>query len=112
MRQRRRSVGRPRVPRALDRSGRPRRPLHEVGREREIRVIHRYGAGPLHLLAHLAGLAIAAYALAQLLGENNWVNFLAWFIGAALLHDLVLLPIYTALDRLAHGGIHAKRRRR
>jgi hypothetical protein len=75
-------------------------------------VIHRYGAGPLHLLAHLAGLAIAAYALAQLLGENNWVNFLAWFIGAALLHDLVLLPIYTALDRLAHGGIHAKRRRR
>lgn len=61
----------------------------------------RYGAGLLHLLTHLAGTAIAAYALIQLLGEKRWVNFLAWFLGAALLHDLVLLPVYSVLDRLA-----------
>jgi hypothetical protein len=74
-------------------------------------VIRRYGASPLHLLAHVAGFAVAAYALVQLLGEKRWVNFLAWFIGAALLHDLVLLPVYTALDRLAHARIHTKPRR-
>jgi hypothetical protein len=70
----------------------------------------RYGASPLHLLAHLLGFAIAAYALVQLLGEKRWVNFLAWFIGAALLHDLVLLPLYSLLDRLTAGRIHARTR--
>jgi hypothetical protein len=64
-----------------------------------------YGANPLHLLAHLVAFAIAAFALVQLLNERTWVNFLAWFIGAALLHDLVLLPVYSAIDRLAHGRL-------
>jgi len=61
----------------------------------------RYGASPLHLIAHVIGLAIAAYALVQLLGEKHWVNFLGWFLAAALLHDLVLLPAYSAADRIA-----------
>jgi Na+/melibiose symporter-like transporter len=65
----------------------------------------RYGATPWHLLAHLIAFAIAAFALVQLLDERRWVNFLAWFIGAALLHDLVLLPIYSAIDRLAHSRV-------
>jgi fumarate reductase subunit D len=65
----------------------------------------RYGATPWHLLAHLIAFAIAAFALVQLLDERRWVNFLAWFIGAALLHDLVLLPIYSAIDRLAHSRL-------
>jgi hypothetical protein len=60
----------------------------------------RYGANPLHLIAHAIGLAIAAYALVQLLGEKRWVNFAAWFLAAAVLHDLVLLPAYTALDHV------------
>jgi hypothetical protein len=72
----------------------------------------RYGASPLHLMAHIAGFAIAAYALIQLLGERRWVNFLAWFIGAALLHDLVLLPIYTALDHLVHARARTTSRHR
>ena len=65
----------------------------------------RYGEGPWHLVAHLIAFAIAAFALVQLLDERRWVNFLAWFIGAALLHDLVLLPIYSAIDRLAHSRV-------
>ncbi|MGO9976658.1 MAG: hypothetical protein ACLP01_28400 [Solirubrobacteraceae bacterium] len=60
----------------------------------------RYGATPLHLLLHVLAFAIAAYAMVQLLGEKRWVNFLGWFLAAALLHDLVLLPLYTALDRV------------
>jgi hypothetical protein len=59
-----------------------------------------YGAGPLHLVAHLAGFAIAAFALVQILGQAGWVNFLAFFAGAALLHDLLLLPLYAGLDRV------------
>jgi hypothetical protein len=72
----------------------------------------RYGASPLHLLAHVVGFAVAAYAVIQLLGERRWVNFLAWFIGAALLHDLVLLPIYTAVDRLVHARVRTASRHR
>ncbi len=62
-----------------------------------------YGASPLHLIAHAIGFAIAAYALVQLLGEKRWVNFLGWFLAAALLHDLVLLPAYSVIDRMSHG---------
>ena len=60
----------------------------------------RYGANPVHLIVHVIGLAIAAYAVVQLLGEKRWVNFAAWFLAAAVLHDLVLLPVYTALDHV------------
>jgi fumarate reductase subunit D len=65
----------------------------------------RYGAGPWHLLLHLAAFAIAAFAMVQLLDERRWVNFLGWFVGAALLHDLVLLPVYSAIDRVAHSRL-------
>jgi hypothetical protein len=65
----------------------------------------RYGASPLHLLGHVAAFAISAYALAQIIGGGKVVNFVAWFGGAALLHDLVFLPLYSGLDRLAHGWL-------
>jgi hypothetical protein len=80
------------------------------GREGVERFKRRYGASPLHLLAHVAEFAIAAYALIQLLDERRWVNFLAWFVGAALLQDLVLLPIYTALDHLVHARVRTASR--
>jgi len=60
-----------------------------------------YGAGPVHLAVHLAAFAIAAYAIAQVLAGGIVENFLIWFFGAALLHDLVFLPLYASLDRLA-----------
>lgn len=63
----------------------------------------RYGASPLHLLGHLAAFAVCAYALAQIIDGGTVVNFLVWFGGAALLHDLVFLPLYSVLDRVAHG---------
>ena len=68
----------------------------------------RYGAGPLHLIAHVAAFAIAAYALAQIIGGGAAVNFVAWFGGAAILHDLVFLPLYSALDALARGRHRAQ----
>ncbi len=63
----------------------------------------RYGASPLHLLAHIVAFAIVAYAIVQLLGQKHWVNWAAWFLAAALLHDLVLLPAYSLLDGAGHS---------
>ncbi|MGO9751994.1 MAG: hypothetical protein ACLP8S_25945 [Solirubrobacteraceae bacterium] len=35
----------------------------------------RYGASPLHLLAHIVAFAIVAYTIVQLLGQKHWVNW-------------------------------------
>lgn len=64
-----------------------------------------YGAGPVHLAVHVALFGIAAYAIAQVLAGGIVVNFLVWFFGAALLHDLVFLPLYALLDRVAQLGL-------
>jgi hypothetical protein len=64
----------------------------------------RYGAGPLHLLGHLALLAVAAYALSRAFQPRfapEPLNLLAWLVGGALVHDLLLLPAYSALDAVA-----------
>jgi hypothetical protein len=53
------------------------------------------------LLVHAAVFAVAGYALSQILRGGSAVNFIAWFVGAVLLHDLVILPLYSALDRTA-----------
>lgn len=61
-----------------------------------------YGAPPLHLLGHLAALALAVYALLQAIDLDRTIaarSFALWFLGGALLHDLVLVPAYTLLDR-------------
>jgi hypothetical protein len=63
--------------------------------------VKRYGASPLHLLAHLALLPLAGWALLQILDLNTARTILLWFVGAVILHDLVLLPAYSALDRMA-----------
>jgi hypothetical protein len=71
----------------------------------------RYGASPLHLLGHLAAFAITAYALAQVFAGGAAQNFVLWFAGAALLHDLVFLPLYSVLDRVARLGAERSGRR-
>lgn len=65
----------------------------------------RYGAGPLHLLAALATFAVVG------LGVRGWFDepavslryILIWFAGAIIAHDLILLPLYSALDRVGAG---------
>lgn len=69
----------------------------------------RYGSGPLHLVVHVAAFTIAGYALAQIFNGGRVVNFVAWFGGAAILHDLVALPLYSLLDRLSHGALRSRR---
>jgi len=64
----------------------------------------RYGASPLHLLAHLAAFALAAWALLQALQLGGWQRIALWLAGAVVVHDAVLWPAYTLLDRLARRG--------
>jgi hypothetical protein len=63
--------------------------------------VRRYGASPLHLLAHLALLPLAGWALLQILDLGTARTILLWLLGAVILHDLALLPAYSALDRVA-----------
>ena len=47
-----------------------------------------------------AGFAFAGYLLTLILGASHPGWLLLWFVGAIILHDLVFLPLYSALDRV------------
>ena len=69
-------------------------------------------AGPLlQLVVHAAAFAVAFYALAQIFRGGDVVEFILIFAGAALLHDLILLPFYSLLDRVARSPRRARARR-
>jgi len=102
-------TGRPGRPGRPGRSGRSapgrghrrlaRRPTR-AGLTRRFRSL--YGAGPLHLLALLASFAIAGAAVVGWFQRPFDVSaVLVWFVAAILAHDLVLLPLYSLLDRIA-----------
>lgn len=65
----------------------------------------RYGASPLHLLAHLGGFAIVAFALDQIFSGGDVKELLIWYLGFVIAHDLVFVPAYTGLDRLLRATI-------
>lgn len=65
---------------------------------------------PLQLLLLAASFALAAYAGVRLLADD-WFGVALWFVGAALLHDLVLLPLYAVVDRAIVRGLGAGGRR-
>lgn len=71
----------------------------------------RYGASPLHLLLVLCSFFLAGYAGVRLL-TGDTLGVLLWFVGAALLHDLVFLPLYTVTDRVAQRLVRRPHRRR
>ena len=65
-----------------------------------------YGSHPLHLLTLLAGFALFGYVVATVTPSalwnpyTWWQSIVVWFAAAIIAHDLVLFPIYSALDRL------------
>jgi hypothetical protein len=74
------------------------------------RIWQRYGGGPGELLATLASLFIATFAvIGWSQRPKDFVSVLIWFGAAVLLHDLVLLPLYTLADRVTLGflPVHA-----
>ncbi|MBL1099981.1 hypothetical protein [Streptomyces coffeae] len=80
-----------------------------MGRAAELRgdaVRGRYGASPWHLLLLLCSFALTAYAGVRLL-SGDWFGIALWIVGAALLHDLVLLPLYALADRAVSAVLPA-----
>ncbi|MDX6758704.1 MULTISPECIES: hypothetical protein [Streptomyces] len=63
---------------------------------------HRYGASPLHLLLVATSFALAVYAGVRLLKADTF-GVALWFVGAALVHDVLLLPLYSVTDRAAQA---------
>ncbi len=63
-----------------------------------------YGEGPLHLILLAASFCLAGYAGVRLL-DGDTVGVLLWFAGAAVLHDLVLLPVYAGADRALRAAL-------
>ena len=74
------------------------------------RARRHYGAHPLHLLTLLASFALVGYVI-SLLGVHSlwndrvwWQSIIVWFLGAIVLHDLVLFPFYALADRSLGAG--------
>jgi hypothetical protein len=75
--------------------------------DRLTRAMRAYGASPMHLLALLASLAIAGYAVAHLVHQSTFVRILVWFLAAVVGHDLILFPLYALADRSLSGALRA-----
>jgi len=60
-----------------------------------------YGAGPAHLTAVVVGLALALYGGARIFQHPKAWTVVAGFVLAIVVHDLVFLPLYTAVWRAA-----------
>ncbi len=68
------------------------------------RLLRWYGANPLHLLAFLGSFALAGYAAARLVPSRP-LGVAAWFLGAVIGHDLLLMPLYSLADKSAAAAI-------
>jgi hypothetical protein len=69
----------------------------------------RYGASPAHLAGHLALFALAFWAISTMLDMRAAGNWVLWLVAAAILHDLLLLPLYAIPDRLLARALGARR---
>lgn len=67
-----------------------------------------YGESPWHLLVLVVCLAVSAYAAVRLL-DTNWFEVTKWFVGAALVHDLVLVPLYAGTDWMTNRALRRGR---
>jgi hypothetical protein len=65
----------------------------------------RYGAGPLHLLAHLVGFAVAAIAFDRIFSGAGVKQLLVWYLAVVIAHDLLFVPAYTGLDRVFRATV-------
>lgn len=60
-----------------------------------------YGAPWYHLVLHLALVGVLIWTITKVADIRAAGNVLAWFVAALILHDLILVPVYSALDSLA-----------
>ena len=74
-----------------------------------------YGAHPLHLLTMMCcfalWLAVIVVAGPQTFINTQvwWQSIAVWFVGAAVLHDMLLFPLYALADLSLRTGLRAMR---
>ena len=86
---------------------------HESGRAQDTAFSRRYGAHLWHLLVMLGLAAVTAYTVSRLLGDPVLWRIALWFVGAAVVWDLLLGPLYAGADaglravlgRVRAGGV-------
>lgn len=61
---------------------------------------YEYGSGPLHALGLAASFPLTGYAVLRIAGGPSPLSVLLWFVAAIVAHDLVLLPLYSSIDRI------------
>lgn len=72
-----------------------------------------YGANPLHLLTMMSCFALCLYVIVVAQPDTFvntqvwWQSIAVWFIGAAILHDLLLFPLYALADLSLRSGLRA-----
>jgi hypothetical protein len=62
--------------------------------------LRRYGGPAWSLPLFLGCLAVNGYVTEKILSGPMALRIFAWFAAAAVLHDFVLFPAYSAIDRL------------
>jgi len=65
-----------------------------------------YGEPWWHLVALLASFVLCGYALARLLA-GDWQGVVQWAVGAAIIHDLLVVPLYGSADWLLQRAVGA-----
>jgi hypothetical protein len=85
-------------------------PRYDASRAEKFR--YEYGAGPLHLIAVLASLALALYAILRIFEIPSTGGILLWMGLAIVAHDFIALPLYSLFLRVAEEGVDASVRPR
>jgi hypothetical protein len=67
------------------------------------------GSRPLHLIALGASFALTGFAFVGWFQRpRDAAGVLEWLVAAIVIHDLVLMPLYTLVDRLTIGLLHRR----
>ena len=81
-----------------------------MSRETGSRLLRWYGASGWHLAVLLGCFALTGYAVSRLVGETSSLPAIVlWFVGAAVVWDVVLGPLLTLADRGARRLLHRRR---
>ncbi|MBT3149958.1 hypothetical protein HTV45_03375 [Streptomyces sp. CHD11] len=63
---------------------------------------------PFRLVVLVCSFVLCGYAGVRLL-DGDWLLVALWFVGVAVIHDLVLVPLYGAADRALVKGAGRRR---
>jgi hypothetical protein len=74
--------------------------------------VRRYGSGPGHLAVLLFCFALSGYAAYGIFQNARPWSVILWLVGAIVVHDFVVLPLYTGAYRLAWRAGRVKRDKR